>query len=57
MKFNKGHWQLQPETLAIYPVSIVDIRIEPDALIVTGYDHAVHSRGDYLGGVEITVRL
>jgi alpha-D-xyloside xylohydrolase len=56
MKFNKGHWQLLPGTTAIYPVSVVEVRIEKEALVVTAYDHPVRSRGDYLGGTSITTR-
>lgn len=57
MKFNHGHWRLLPGTEAIYPVSIVDVRTEPDALIVTGYDRVIHSRGSYLEGTIITARF
>ena len=57
MKFNNGHWQLLPGTQAIYPLSVVDIQIEPEALIVTGYSHAVHSRNDLIDGTSITARF
>ena len=57
MKFNYGHWQLLPGTLAIYPLSVVDIRIEPEALIVTGYSHAVRSRNDLIDGASLTARF
>jgi alpha-D-xyloside xylohydrolase len=57
MKFNYGHWSLLPGTQAIYPVSVVDVRIEPDALVVTCYDHPIHSRSDYLSGTIITARF
>ena len=57
MKFNYGHWQLLPGIQAIYPLSVVDIQIEPEALIVTGYSHAVRSRNDLIDGTSITVRF
>ncbi len=57
MKFNHGHWRLLPGTQGIFPVSIVDVCAEPDALVVTGYDHVIHSRGNYLNGTIITARF
>jgi alpha-D-xyloside xylohydrolase len=57
MKFNEGQWRLLPGTEAIYPVTVVDVRTEPDALVVTGYDHEIHSRGSYLEGTTITARF
>ncbi len=57
MKFNSGHWQLLPGTQAIYPVSVVAVITEPDALIVTGYSHAIHSRNDLVDGTSITARF
>jgi len=57
MKFNHGHWSLLPGTQAVYPTTVVDIYMESDALVVTGYDHAIHSRNDYLHGAIITARF
>ena len=57
MKFNYGHWQLLPGTQAIYPLSVVDIQVEPEALTVTGYSHAVRSRNDLIDGTSITARF
>lgn len=57
MKFDQGYWRTLPGTQAIYPVSIIDVKTEPDALIVTGYDHVIRSRGDYLAGTVITARF
>jgi alpha-D-xyloside xylohydrolase len=56
MKFNFGHWLLKPGTQAIYPKSVVDVQLEPDALVVTGYDHPIHARWDYLHGTLVTAR-
>jgi alpha-D-xyloside xylohydrolase len=42
---------------AIYPLSVVDVQIEPEALIVTGYSHAVRSRNDLIDGTSITARF
>ena len=57
MKFNYGHWQMLPGVQAIYPLSVVDVQIEPEALIVTGYSHAVRSRNDLIDGTSITARF
>jgi len=57
MKFEQGQWRLLPGVEAIYPMTVVDVRIESDALIVTGYDHMVQKRSDYLHGTSITVRF
>ncbi len=57
MKFDQGHWRLLPGVEAIYPLTVVEVRTEPDALIVTGYDRPVHARWDYLHGATITARF
>lgn len=57
MKFNFGHWLLLPGVEAVYPVSMVDVRLEAQALVVTGYSHEVRSRNDLLEGTTITARF
>jgi len=57
MKFDHGQWQLLPGTQAIYPKTIVDVKLESDALVVTGYDHVIQTRSDYLSGTIITARF
>lgn len=57
MKFDQGQWRLLPGTEADYPVMIVNVRAEPDALVVTGYHRVVHHRSDYLDGKTITARI
>lgn len=57
MKFNQGHWRILPGTEAVFPVSVVDVQVEPEALVVTGYDHVVHARWNYLDGKIITARF
>ncbi|MCC6804094.1 MAG: alpha-xylosidase [Anaerolineae bacterium] len=57
MKFDQGQWRLLPGTTAMYPGTVVDVRAEPDALVVTGYDRAIHHRSSYLDGATITVRF
>jgi alpha-D-xyloside xylohydrolase len=57
MKFQQGHWRLLPGTTAIFPASIVDVRVEPDALVVIGYDRPIRGRWDYLDGAIITARF
>jgi alpha-D-xyloside xylohydrolase len=57
MKFEQGQWLLLPGIQAIYPLAVVDVRTEPDALTITGYDHVILSRDDYHDGVAISVRF
>ena len=57
MKFEKGHWLLQPGVQATYMVDIVDVQVEADALVLTCYDHQVRSRGDLLAGTTIMARF
>jgi alpha-D-xyloside xylohydrolase len=57
MKFNEGHWRLLPGTEAMYPVWVVDVKIEADALVVTGYDRPVSARWTLLDGAVITARF
>jgi alpha-D-xyloside xylohydrolase len=57
MKFDNGQWRLLPDTEAIYPLIVADVRTEPDALIVTGYDHDIQTRGDYISGTILTVKF
>ena len=57
MKFDEGYWRLLPGTKAIYPVSVEDVRTDPDALIVTTYYRTVEARSDYLNGTIITARF
>ena len=57
MKFEQGYWQLLPNTEAIFPLSVVDVRVDGDALEVTGYSHKIDNRNDYLHGSIITARF
>ncbi|MEP7284590.1 MAG: alpha-xylosidase [Chloroflexota bacterium] len=57
MKFDQGQWRLLPGTTAVYPATIVEVRTERDALIISGYDHTIRTRGDYLEGTIITARF
>ena len=57
MKFDQGAWRLLPGTAAVYPVTVVDVQIEPDALVVTGYDRSIQGRWSYLDGTSITARF
>jgi alpha-D-xyloside xylohydrolase len=57
MRFQQGHWRLLPGTVVVYPVSVVDVRVEPDALVLTGYDRAIRRRWDYLDGAAIAARF
>jgi alpha-D-xyloside xylohydrolase len=57
MKFDQGQWGLQPNTQVIYPNTIVDVQVEADALVVTGYDHYVQSRNSFIHGTTITARF
>lgn len=57
MKFNLGAWELQPGTEAMYPLTVTDVQVEADALIVTGFSHHVQARWSYLNGAIMTVRF
>jgi alpha-D-xyloside xylohydrolase len=57
MKFDRGQWALQPNTEAIYPLSITDVKVEPDALTISGYNHTIHARWSFIHGSLITVRF
>ena len=49
MKFDLGHWRVLPGTEAVFPVTIMDVRIESDALVVVGYDRPVTGAQRYAG--------
>lgn len=57
MKFDYGYWKLLPNTEAIHPVTIVDVQVEADALLITGYNHTIRTRNDYIHGTTITARF
>ena len=57
MKFDLGHWLLLPGTQAIYPVTVTDVTVDQQALIVTGYNHHVNGRGNLTDGITITARF
>src|SRR4051812_47937431 len=57
MKFDQGAWRLLPGMEVLYPVIVVDIQLEPDALVVTGYDRPIQGRWSYLDGRSITARF
>ena len=46
-----------PDTEAVFPSSVVDVQVLPDALVVTGYDCPIRARWDYLNGAIITARF
>ncbi|MAU12795.1 MAG: alpha-xylosidase [Anaerolineaceae bacterium] len=57
MKFERGLWNLQPDTTAIYPKAVTDVQIEDDALVISGYDHVVQGRSSFIHGTLITLRF
>jgi len=57
MKFNYGYWNMLPGVEAVFPTTIVDVKLEKDALTVYGYDRPVHARYDYLNGATISARF
>lgn len=57
MKFDLGEWLLLPGIEAIYPVTVVDVQTEPDALTITGYHREVKVRDDLLHGASINIRF
>ncbi|MFN8375111.1 MAG: alpha-xylosidase [Anaerolineae bacterium] len=57
MKFDQGHWRLQPGTQALYPVAITDVSIEDNALTIMGYNQRIQGRWSYLDGASISARF
>src|SRR6185437_13480339 len=57
MKFVQGHWRLLPGTEGIFPSTVVDVRIEARALVVTGYSKPIEGRPSYLDGTSISARF
>ncbi|HEX2618836.1 MAG TPA: alpha-xylosidase, partial [Phototrophicaceae bacterium] len=57
MKFDEGHWRLLPGTEAIYPITVTEVSLETDALVLTGYSNHVHVRGNFIEGSLITARF
>jgi alpha-D-xyloside xylohydrolase len=57
MKFDRGYWHLLPGVQAVYPLTVVDVQVEPDAITLTGYNKEVTKRSDLLDGVSITARF
>jgi alpha-D-xyloside xylohydrolase len=57
MKFDLGQWELQPGTQAIYPLTITDVTLDDDALVVTGFSHQLHARWSYIHGSIIIARF
>ena len=57
MKFEMGTWRLLPGTEAMYATTVVDVKVEADALVVTGYDRPIQGRWSYLDGRSITARF
>jgi alpha-D-xyloside xylohydrolase len=56
MKFHNGRWQLLQGTQALYPISVVDVQIESQALVVTAFNREVRSRNDLIDGARLTIR-
>jgi alpha-D-xyloside xylohydrolase len=57
MKFDLGQWELLPGTEALYPLTITDVTLEADALVVTGFSHYLQARWNYIHGSILTVRF
>ena len=57
MKFEIGRWTMPPGLEAIYPVSVQDVKLEADALVVTGYSAPGRTRGELIHGTVITARF
>src|SRR4051812_19088169 len=57
MKFDQGAWRIQPGTDVFYPLSVVDVQVEPNALTVTGYHVPIQGRWSYLDGKSLTARF
>jgi len=57
MKFETGRWKMPPGLQAVYPMSVQDVKVEADALTITGYNGAGKTRGDLLDGIVISARF
>ena len=57
MKFDHGHWASLPGVKATFAVTVADVQIETDALVVTAYHRAVNHRADLLDGAILTARF
>jgi alpha-D-xyloside xylohydrolase len=57
MKFDFGHWSLQPNTEAIYPLTVTDVQMDDESLTLSGYNQQIHGRWSYLNGAMITARF
>ena len=57
MKFDLGQWMLQPDTEAIYPITITNVEVEDAAVTLSGYSHRVYGRGSFIHGSLITARF
>src|SRR5512140_2606788 len=57
MKFNNGHWLLQPGVEAVYPTTVVDVQVEEHSLVVTTFGREVRSRNEMIEGPVITIRF
>jgi alpha-D-xyloside xylohydrolase len=57
MKFNLGQWSLQPNTEAIFPLTVTDIQMDDESLTVSGFSHQVQARWSFIHGTLITARF
>src|SRR5215213_4268438 len=57
MKFNLGQWSLQPNTEAIFPLTVTDIHMDDESLTVSGFSHQVQARWSFIHGTLITARF
>ena len=57
MKFENGHWQLLPDTQAISPASVFDVKAEAEALVVHATSLSSDSRANLIGGTIIEMRF
>lgn len=57
MKFSNGCW-LQKEGYACFsPAEVYFSRIEPDKVVICAPTHKIITRGDTLGGVNLTIEI
>ncbi len=57
MKFNYGHWALLPGTEATYPITVVDVQTEGQALVVTAFNRKIRNRNEMIDGTTLTARF
>ena len=57
MKFDFGHWNILPDTEALYPLAITNAYEDAESLTIQGYSKPVQGRWSFLDGAMVSVRF